>query len=215
MTEMPAASLPPIGNTMTRMEDDWSGDLLARWRNGDQQAATELFRRYADRLIALARSRLAGKLAARVDPEDVVQSAYRSFFSDAREGRYDLQQDGGLWQLLVMITLNKLQHQVERHTSKKRAVEREEPYREDDLQGIEALAGREPSPMAALMLTDQVEQLMRPLDAGQRRMLQMRLQGYNLEEIAAAAGCSEATVRRLLDRVKQQLKHWYSDHSDP
>jgi RNA polymerase sigma-70 factor, ECF subfamily len=202
---------------MARMDDDWSGDLLARWRSGDQQAATEMFRRYADRLIALARSRLASKLAARVDAEDVVQSAYRSFFSDAREGRYDLQQDGGLWQLLVMITLNKLQHQVERHTSKKRAVEREEPLR-DGIHGTgieESLVGREPAPMAALVLTDQVEHLMRPLDAGQRQMLQMRLQGYNLEEIAAAAQCSEATVRRLLDRVKQQLKSWYSDHPAP
>ncbi len=202
---------------MARMEDDWSGDLLARWRSGDQQAATEMFRRYADRLIALARSRLASKLAARVDPEDVVQSAYRSFFSDAREGRYELQQDGGLWQLLVMITLNKLQHQVERHTSKKRAVGREESLR-DGVSGTgieESLVGREPSPMAALVLTDQVEQLMRPLDAGQRHMLQMRLQGYNLEEIATAAQCSEATVRRLLDRIKQQLTTANSDHSAP
>ena len=37
--------------------------LLARCRNGDQQAAAELFRRYADRLIALARSRLSARLA--------------------------------------------------------------------------------------------------------------------------------------------------------
>lgn len=187
------------------MQDDWSGDLLARWRAGDQRAAAELFRRYADRLIALARSRLSGKLAARVDPEDVVQSAYRSFFTEARAGRYDLHQDGGLWQLLVMITLNKVRHQVERHTSKKRGVQREESAGgAADL--AEVREAREPSPVAALVLAEQVEELMRPLDPLQRRMLEMRLQGYNLEEIAAAAPCSEATVRRLLDRVKRQLQ---------
>jgi RNA polymerase sigma-70 factor (ECF subfamily) len=204
-----------LGSAMTRMQDDWSGDLLARWRAGDQQAAAEMFRRYADRLIALARSRLSSKLAARVDPEDVVQSAYRSFFSDARDGRYDLQQDGGLWQLLVMITLNKVQHQVERHTSKKRGVDREVASADRVPQLPEALEGREPSPMAALVLTEEVEQLMRPLDAEQRRMLQMRLQGYNLEEIAAAAQCSEATVRRLLERVKRQLKASFADDPAP
>jgi RNA polymerase sigma factor (sigma-70 family) len=197
------------------MTDHRSEDLLARWRAGDQQAATELFRRYADRLIALARSRLSAKLARRVDPEDVVHSAYRSFFADVREGRYQLERGGDLWQLLVTITLNKVQHQVERHTSQKRAVNREQPYSsEDSLVAIQGVIGaREPSPAEALALTDQVEQLMRPLDAAQRRMLELRLQGYNLEEIAAAAQCSEATVRRLLDRIKRQLDQWRSADS--
>src|ERR1700679_4129725 len=67
------------------MADEWSGDLLARWRAGDQQAATEMFHRYANRLILLARSRLSPRLSHRVDPEDVVQSAYRSFFADTRD----------------------------------------------------------------------------------------------------------------------------------
>jgi RNA polymerase sigma factor (sigma-70 family) len=189
--------------------------LLARWQNGDQQAAAELFSRYADRLIALARSRLSEKLARRVDPEDAVHSAYRSFFADVREGRYQVERGGDLWQLLVMITLHKVQHQVERHSSKKRALDREEFYgSEDSLVAFQqAIKTREPSPMAALALSEQVEQLMQPLDASQRRMLELRLQGYNLEEIAAACRCSEATVRRLLDRVKRQLKR-LTDNSD-
>jgi RNA polymerase sigma factor (sigma-70 family) len=197
------------------MTDPRPGELLARWREGDQQAATELFRRYADRLIALARSRLSAQLARRVDPEDAVHSAYRSFFADVREGRYHLERGGDLWQLLVTITLNKVRHQVERHTSGKRAVGREQHYgSEDSLVAIQrALGTREPSPPEALMLTDRVEQLMRPLDAAQRRMLELRLQGYSLEEIAAAAQCSEATVRRLLDRVKRQLDQWRSADS--
>jgi hypothetical protein len=40
------------------MDSDQSGNLVARWRDGDQQAAAVLFQRYADRLIGLARSRL-------------------------------------------------------------------------------------------------------------------------------------------------------------
>jgi RNA polymerase sigma factor (sigma-70 family) len=195
------------------MTDPPAEDLLARWRQGDQQAATELFRRYADRLIALARSRLSAQLARRVDPEDAVHSAYRSFFADVREGRYQVERGGDLWQLLVTITLNKVQHQVERHTSQKRAVNREQHYGSED--SLVALGAREPSPAEALVLTDQVEQLMRPLDAAQRRMLELRLQGYNLEEIAATAQCSEATVRRLLDRIKRQLNQWKAADSAP
>jgi hypothetical protein len=33
-------------------------------------------------------------------------------------------------------------------------------------------------------------------------------------EIAAACQCSEATVRRLLDCIKQQLKLWHADDAD-
>jgi ECF sigma factor len=49
--------------------DDATINLMARWRAGDQRAAEKLFRRYADRLIALARSRLSAKLSQRTTPK--------------------------------------------------------------------------------------------------------------------------------------------------
>src|SRR5438552_55665 len=91
--------------------------LVAQWRAGNEQAAAQLFHRYALRLITLAHGRLSAKLAARVDPEDVVQSAYRSFFVGARNGRYALERSGDLWRLLVAITLHKVRRQVEVHTA--------------------------------------------------------------------------------------------------
>jgi RNA polymerase sigma factor (sigma-70 family) len=190
------------------MDNDWSGDLLARWRAGDQQAAEELFRRYVKRLTALARARLSDKLAGRVDPEDVVQSAYRSFFADARAGQYDLQRGGDLWRLLVSITLHKLRHQVERMQTQKRAVEREASFGTEDslvlLQG-NRLSG-EPSPVEAVALADELEQLMRSLDPLKRRILEMRLQGYGLAEIAAQVECGERTVRRVIKEIKDRLE---------
>jgi RNA polymerase sigma-70 factor (ECF subfamily) len=112
---------------MSDPTDDRSGNLMARWCQGDQQAAAELFRRYANRLIELARSRMPSQLNSRIDPEDVVQSVYRSFFTGSREGRYELQRGGDLWRLLVTITLHKLYHQVERNLAGKRALGREQP----------------------------------------------------------------------------------------
>ena len=49
-----------------------SAELLVRWTGGDQAAAREIFERYVDRLTRLARARLSAKLAARLDPDDVV-----------------------------------------------------------------------------------------------------------------------------------------------
>src|SRR5262249_12637505 len=155
---------------------DRSGVLVARWRAGDQQAAAELFRRYANRLIALAKSRLSDKLAGRVDPEDVVQSVYRSFFSDTREGRYDLERGGDLWQLLVTITLHKLNDHVKHNTAGKRAHGRQQNFgSEDSLLGMQAhLSSRKPSPLEAAALAEELEQLMSRLESAHRRMLERR-----------------------------------------
>jgi RNA polymerase sigma factor (sigma-70 family) len=184
-----------------------SAELLARWRDGDQQAAAQLWRRYAVRLIALARSRLSKKLARRLDPEDLVQSAYRSFFAAARNDRYVLEHSGDLWRLLVAITLHKLEHQVRRHNTQKRSVDLERSL--DETGGLTwqaPLLAREPSPEEAASLTDELEQLLVRLTAQERKVVEMRLQGHDVSEIAAALDRHEGTVRRSLNRVKRYLK---------
>jgi RNA polymerase sigma factor (sigma-70 family) len=190
------------------MSEDQSAELMTRWRDGDQRAADELVERYTDRLLALARSRLHARLTRHIDPEDVLQSAYRSFFVGTRDGRYVLQRSGDLWRLLVAITLHKLHHRVERHMAGKRAVALESPCEEaDPLGGLETLAlAREPSPVEAAALADELELVLRGLEPRQRRVVEMRLQGYSLDEIAGAAQRSERTVRRTLERVKEHLE---------
>jgi RNA polymerase sigma factor (sigma-70 family) len=185
--------------------DNRSNDLVLRWQHGDQQAADELFLRYAERLLALARSRLSAKLSRHVDPEDVVQSAYRSFFVGARDGRFVLRQSGDLWRLLVAITVHKLHHKVEHHTAGKRTIHRES--QDDDrlltLQG--EVLSREPTPEQAAALADTLQHVFQGLEPRQRHMIELRLQGYQLEEIARSVRRSERTVRRVLEQIKEML----------
>jgi RNA polymerase sigma factor (sigma-70 family) len=78
---------------------------------------------------------------------------------------------------------------------------------EDSLLGIQAsLLAPGPSPVEALALVEQLEHVMSGLEPLQRRMLELRLQGFNLEEIAADTRLSRRTVRRVLERIKQQLE---------
>jgi RNA polymerase sigma-70 factor (ECF subfamily) len=183
-----------------------SAQLLQGHQAGDGDATEELFNRYVDRLIRLARQRLAPKLARRIDPEDVVQSAYRSFFDAAGRGRFVLEQAGDLWRLLAGITLNKLHRQVERNTAKKRDVSKECGLAEEGslLVGPVVLS-REPSPHDVVALADEIELLMRELDPRHREMFQLRLQGYLIEEIAAQTKRTQRTVLRTLEGIKQTL----------
>ena len=176
-----------------------SKELLLRCRGGDEDASREIFGRYLVRLTALARSRLAPRLARRTDPEDVVLSAYRSFFVGARDGRFVLQRSGDLWRLLATITLRKLHRQVKRHSADSRDVRRELPA------AAEFDFSQEPTDEKAVLLADELEAILKPLDPFLRRVLELRLQGQSLEEIAAITMRSERTVRRCLAELREAI----------
>ena len=72
---------PPNGREVPHTD----GSLVRLLRSGEQEAATDLYLRYSERLLKLARNNTSEKLAPRFDPEDVVQSVFRSFFSSFKE----------------------------------------------------------------------------------------------------------------------------------
>src|SRR5262245_8961171 len=81
--------------------------LMARLRAGDDDAASAVFHRFARRLIGLARSHVDSWLQHKVDPEDVVQSVYESFFRRHQEDLFEVQSWDSLWSLLTLITVRK------------------------------------------------------------------------------------------------------------
>ncbi|QDU28091.1 RNA polymerase sigma factor [Anatilimnocola aggregata] len=194
-----------------------SAHLLKRCEAGDSSAEQALFKRYVARLTLLARSRLSRRLASRVDPEDVVLSAYRSFFVAARHQHFDLQRSGDLWRLLVQITLAKVYDQAERHHAQRRDVRREVPAED----GTTASAGwlpaiaRDPSPAEVAQAIDELERLLAALPEIGGQILQLRLQGYRQDEIAEQVGCSERTVRRWMERAGSLLKSSASSAEHP
>lgn len=175
--------------------------LLDRYQAGDSQAATDLFDRYVVRLIALARSRLSRGMRRRVDPEDIVHSAYRSFFVRAAHGEFELGQSGDLWRLLAQIALNKLRKQAERHTAARRDVRRDEGTGE-----MAFPAAVEPTPEEAAMLIEQLRLVAERLSAEERFVLSAYLQGDSIEEIAKRLSKSPRTVRRAFARVRSQTE---------
>jgi RNA polymerase sigma factor (sigma-70 family) len=190
-----------------------SAELVARYHHSHEEtAAEELFRRYAERLTALARGRLSASLAARVDAEDVVQSAYRSFFLLVRDGEVVLQASGDLWRLLVRITLRKVYRNARRHRADRRSVARDQAWTD----GLEAIAhDREPTPAEAAALVDELREVLTKLGVIHRRIVQMRLQGHEVEAIAAEVQRSGRTVRRVLAAVGEELEGRLCDTAPP
>ena len=190
------------------MSDENSVDLLARWKAGDEEAAHLLFDRYVNRLVALARSKLSDRMQRRVEPEDVVQSAYRSFFQKAGDDRYTLEKSGDLWKLLAAITVSKVRGQVEFHSAKKRAVYTEESIGPTD-SGIRVspmAVADDPTPGDAALVVEELQRVMEKLDSLQRQILELALQNNGVEEISHQVHRSPRTVRRTLQQIRSELE---------
>jgi RNA polymerase sigma factor (sigma-70 family) len=172
--------------------------LVRRARGGDQAAATRIHARYGRRLRGLARRRLNGELAPRVDPEDVVQSAMKSFFRAAVDGVYTVPQSGELWQLLAAITRNKVRRATVRHTAEKR-----DARRTSGGDAVRQLLDADPRPAAELRLL--VEEMLAEHSDGECRMVRMRMEGYTVAQIAEACARSKRTVERVLQEFRDEL----------
>ena len=159
--------------------------LLERFRAGEERAATELFERFAKRLGSLVQSRLSSKLARRLDAEDVVLSAYRSFFVRARDGQFAVDEPGDLWRLLAQITLNKLYRSAARHNAGRRSLDREQ---DEVIDWANRAADAATSPELEVIVADQLEHLMSQLPEATCRVLELRLHGHDADEIASLVG---------------------------
>jgi len=184
-------------------------ELMGRLRAGEDAAARAVFEQYARRLVGLARKHLDTRLAAKVDPEDVVQSAYKSFFVRHREGLLEVGSWDGLWGILTLITLRKCADRAAYYRAEKRDYTREAAAGADPEDApplIDLALDREPSPQEALVLAETVEALFRDLDDDERAILELSLQGLSTTEISERLDRAERSVRRLRERLRKRLE---------
>ncbi len=166
-----------------------------------------VFERFSRRLIGLARGHLDARLQHKVDPEDVVQSAYKSLLLRYGEGALAAEGWEGLWGLLTMITVRKCADRARFHRAERRDVRREAaPTAADGSPAWREALGREPTPDQAVVLAETVEGLLGRLDADERTMIEMSLQGFSTQEISERTGRAERSVRRLRERVRKYLE---------
>src|ERR1700722_1148972 len=112
---------PTAPLSASQQQEPSDRSLLVRRRGGQQQAATDLYFRYAQRLRALVRSRCSPQLARRLEPDDIVQSVFRRFFHRVLQGDYDVPPGEELWGLLLVIALNKIRPEETFHRAGKPA----------------------------------------------------------------------------------------------
>jgi RNA polymerase sigma factor (sigma-70 family) len=186
--------------------DDSFDRLMSRLRSGEDTAAQEVVERFGRRLVGLARQQFGDMLARKADPEDVVQSAYKSFFARHRDGRLEVDDWDALWRLLTLLTLRKVADRAEYFQAARR-----DAAREGSGDIVLSALDRDPRPEEAAALAETVEALFRETDEHERPVLELSLQGYSAPEISERLGRAERSVRRLRERIRKRLERMQSD----
>ena len=160
----------------------------------------ELVERYTVRLLQVARRQLPERLRGRLDPEDILQSVFRSFFGRLRQGEFSFADSHDLWRLLCVMTYHKVQNSIKYHQRRRRDVRREHAST-DSPEGA-ALADRAPGPEDVVVLCECLERLVQDLPPEYRTIVTLRLQGDTIAEIAKKVAYSQRTVLRVLGHVQ-------------
>ena len=137
-----------------------------------------------------------------------MQSAFKSFFVRHREGKLDVGDCGGLWNLLTLITLRKCADRAEYFLAERRDAAREATGSAggDGPDAWLVALDREPRPEEAVILAETVERLFRDASDHERPVLELSLQGCTASEISVRLGRAERSVRRLREHIRERLE---------
>lgn len=187
-------------------------DLIRRLRSGSDTAAREVFDRYVERLLLLSKRRIGQRMNSRVDPEDVVQSVFRTFFTRMKKDQFEVGAEDDLFKLLVRITVHKTLRQIAHHKAAKRDPSQEAGHGDDAHEMLMQAMDSEPSPETVVTFMDQLEHFLGRLPPQDRQILELRVQGFSTDEIAEQIGSYDRKVRRVLERIRalaveEQEKH--------
>lgn len=172
---------------------------MDRLRAGDEVASVQIVDGFTERLLRLVHGRISASLGRRVDPEDVVQSVFRSFFR--RSGEFELERSGDLWRLLAAMAIKKVRKQAGRHEAAKRDFRKDV----DLLAAAGTTAEREPTADHVVAVEEILTQLLLQLPSEHRRAFEMRLEGDSITKISHDLQKSQRTVRRILQSIQSDL----------
>lgn len=189
------APLPEHEHSVTR--------LIQRLQANDPHAASQLWRRYFERLLPLARARLAALPHRAVDEEDVLLSVFDRFFQAAKQDRFvRLADRDDLWQILLMLTERKVADHFRAAQTQKRGGNMAPTA--DSAQLARAQASPEPGPEFVAAFNDSLAcALGRLMDASTREVALLRMEGYENREIAERLRISLSSVERKLRVIRE------------
>jgi RNA polymerase sigma factor (sigma-70 family) len=175
--------------------------LIPDLKEGDRRAMQELWQRYFQPLVRVARARAHPGRCRAHGPEDIALEAFLELCEslarpDAAERFPHLESREQLWKLLVCFTVRAAFDHNQKQARRAGTVRGESALGDE---GPDGLAGREPAPEFAAAVGELLERLQ---DDTLRRVALRKMEGWTVAEIAREMDCSASTVERKLRAIR-------------
>ncbi len=196
------------------MRTDEVRELVERAQAGDASALNELFARYHEQMVDMARRRLGAKLRVKEEADDLAQTTFREATRDFAQ--YEYRGEGSLLRWLVQILHNKIRDKAEYYAAGKRDMTREHSTDERRDDGMTE-APRFEVPSDDLSVTRQVQrdeefailrEALEDLSEDHRTAIALVFfRGLTLRKAGEEmGGRTEDAVRMLLRRAEKRLQ---------
>ncbi|MFW6171452.1 MAG: ECF-type sigma factor [Planctomycetota bacterium] len=194
------------------MDDDPVTQWIEGLKAGDEIAMADLWNRYFERLIQLARRRLNNTARRVADEEDVALSVFRCLCAGAERGRLaDISDRDDLWRVLVTMTLRKVVDQQRRAAGQKRGsgkVRGESIFfgeaNQEASPGLQQWSDDQPTPRMMAIIEEEGQRLLDALEDERLRQVAIwKLEGFTNGEIAAKLRLTRRSIERKLQRIRE------------
>jgi RNA polymerase sigma-70 factor (subfamily 1) len=205
MTMTSDSNSDPSPEALDRVEE-----LVASAQGGNIDSLNELFQRYHQTMVEMARRKLGPRLRLKEDPDDLAQTTFREAARDFQGYRY--QGEGSLLRWLIQILQNKIRDKAEFYSAGKRDLSREramETKKGEEERTLEFLS-EDLSVTQVVQRDEQVGYLrdsLTELSAEHRQAITLVFfEGLTLREAGERmGGKSEDAVRMMLRRAEGKL----------
>lgn len=197
--------------------DDSSATSISEWIVGvkqrDERAAQQIWNRYYEKLVQLAKTKLQGVRFPTEDAEDVAAMAINEFYRGAQESRYPNVRDRkSLWPLLLKITADRAIDEYRKTRTQKKEWETRlvsiDNGPDSQIRNLAVVISNSPTPEFTAMVREQLVRFIGMLDPRSQKIVIARMAGYTRKEIAEHIKMTIATVDLELAVARKKLQRF-------
>ncbi len=179
--------------------------LLEAARSGDEAAMHRLIQQYEPELRIVARNRLGPALRPHLDTIDLVQSVHRSLMIGLRGARFDISSPEKLIALAVTIVQRKAANHW-RHLKRQQRLSGHDESQDKVVETLLSLQAESEDAPSEVATRELLAQWLEKMDSTERRLIELRLEGYSTVEIARQLSLDADVLRVKLSRLRKRMR---------
>lgn len=185
-------------------DDAATDDFFRRLQGADEEALAALLREYEPEIRRAASVRLGPLLRPHLDSLDLVQSVFITLLKGLRDDKFHIAGPAELVALSAEIIRRKVA-QVWKRMKRRTELNGQLTGTQEDAEHLVVGHADSLDPAVEVEIRDGLARMLEEVDEADRRLLELRLQGFTTAEAARALDSDPDVLRVRLSRLRRKL----------